>query len=82
MTYDEARAFLEKRAAELEAHGVRYPATLDRSFVETATAIRTLLAGPPEPSEEEVARVLSKTFGESKGLQARAVQALYRSRRA
>lgn len=38
-------------------------------------------AGPPEPSEEEVARVLSETFGESKDLQARAVQQLFRSRR-
>jgi len=43
--------------------------------------LRTLLAGPPEPSEEEVARVLSETFGESKDLQARAVQQLFRSRR-
>jgi hypothetical protein len=51
---------------------------------EIADLLQSLLAGPPEPSEEEVTQTISGTPSPSAQslATARRVQALYRSRRA
>jgi hypothetical protein len=54
--YEDARAWAEDRAAELEYHAKKHPA--DHGAVRDAARFRSLLAGPPEPSVEDVARVI------------------------
>jgi len=79
MTYEEARAEL---AASLD--GGRSSVSLD--------ALRTLLAGPPEPTEEDVAECIQKSHAffhrgsaqaeaRARLSLAQAIQQLYRSRR-
>ena len=62
VSYEQARAEVEARLESLNSYNAMLakfdmPAT-DREISVSISALRALLSGPPEPSEEEVARVI------------------------
>ena len=82
-TYAEARSEVEASLEDAERRNVDFI----RENLSVST-LRALLAGPPEPSEEEVRLTIRGVIGahiidgRMAELAAQAIQALYRSRRA